>query len=719
MSDKKGAVIQQLTDAGYTLIPLRGKIPVEKDWTETPYRKYDAGALSKGNYGVALKAGDLVVDIDPRNFPAGDNPVKRLVSKVGPLTSYTVRTGGGGYHIYFRKPADVLVRNGLPEYPGIEFKAAGRQVVGPHSVHPDSGKEYEPASGTLQEIAEAPAALLSLISRTAVPFDEVGTSDYVNDAMTQGRYLDYLTNTAEPSVQGKAGDANAFKVACRGRDLGLPPAVTHELMLEVWNPRCSPPWDAEELKAKVVHAYRYAAGAVGSAHPSVDFDKVEVTAATPKELPVEISWDLTPQGGMRKTFNNLLNYMRSPQHGLHKIFAFNEFTGRVEFVVPAPWHRGMLPKVRMVGDNDLKLLKGYLATRHGYETSIQDIEAAITNVAFNERFHPVREYLEGLKWDGTKRLDGWLTRYLGVEDSDYTRAVARKVLCAAVMRVMVPGIKFDHVLVLEGSQDAGKSTVVEILGGEWASDAAVDPHSRDTVDALQGRWIIEMAEMEVRGKADEDALKAFITRRTDRVRLAYGRATGEYPRQSIFIATKNPRADGTYLKDDTGNRRWWPVRCEPRFGDAKSQVDFKGLKADRDQLFAEAVARMKTPPGEKLFMETPELKQTAKDVVAERHAEHEWTESIALWIERRDADPSTKTDFLTARDVFVHALNGSDRQLDQRSTKAIAQVLRTLGWTPYLKWQGSRPVRGYERRAAVFPVSPTEKKDVDNVLDLL
>ena len=233
-----------------------GKVPPRRDWVETTPGQYAAEALDAGgNYGIALRAGDLVVDIDPRNFTPGDNPVARLVAIIGPLSSFTVRTGGGGLHVYFRKPADLIIAQGLRDFAGIEFKTAGRQVVGPGSLHAGSGKLYEIGRGDPGTVADAPAALLALLKRTAVPFSDIGgTGSYVNDTVTQGRYVAYLTDVAETSVEGKGGDNNAFRVACQGRDLGLPPATTWELMLAHWNERCTPPWDDQELKAKVINA---------------------------------------------------------------------------------------------------------------------------------------------------------------------------------------------------------------------------------------------------------------------------------------------------------------------------------------------------------------------------------------------------------------------------------------------------------------------------------
>jgi predicted P-loop ATPase len=714
-ADPKLAAIREFTAAGYALIPLcsysvahehmtdggmqpcktPGKVPVGKNWRATAPGSYTPETLAQGNYGVLLLPGDLVIDVDPRNFKPGDKPLQRLMADIGaPLKTLVVRTGGGGWHIYLRKPADILVRNSLKEYPGIEFKSHGRQVVGPGSQH-ISGKKYEVASGAIHEITEAPPVLLALISRPQAVFDDVGTGDYVNDAPTQARYLDYL--------QHQAPTSGSYVVACRGRDLGLPPAITLELMNEAWNPRrASGPRSLEELRVRVEHAYRYARGAVGNAHPAAAFDAIVTETPKKKEEEGPLAWNTGPQGQVLKTFNNLMNYLRDPKYGLRGVFGYNEFTGRNEFTNPAPWHRGRMPAAKGVGDKDLKMLKGYLASSCGYDTNIQSIEEAVTNVSDRHSFHPVREYLESLKWDGVKRLDFWMHDYLGALDGgfpEYLAAVSRKVLCAAVMRVMRPGIEFHHVVVLEGAQDLGKSATCKILAGPWGSDATVDPHDRDTVDQMQGRWICEMAEMETLRRTDEDALKAFITRSTDRVRLAYGRTTGEFARQSIFIATKNPGVDGTYLKDSTGNRRWWPVRLEPRVTATNrlGQIDFRGLKEARNQLFAEAMHAVKTEPGEKLSMDTPLLKEQAKAVVSRRHAEHSWTEAIAAWLEKCDATPEMRRDFWTTREIFVNALTSPDRALDRRSEIAIGEVMRSLGWTATVKWLG-RPVRGYERK---------------------
>lgn len=688
--------IRAFIAAGYTLIPLKGKIPTKKNWPTIKPGEYDERTLPQ-NYGVALSDTDLVVDIDPRNFADGDNPVKRLLERVGvPLDSFTVRTGGGGLHIYFRKDRDVPVVNSLKEYPGIEFKSQGRQVVGPGSVHPTTGKTYEIAHGTPQDVKDAPAALLALIQRAkpaavVSETDAKGLSDYTDDAATQARYVSYLQEIAQPSIEGRGGDLNAFRVAAYGRDLGLPPDRTWALLLTHWNPRCQPPWEESALKAKVIHAYKYANGPLGAANPAADFKPTtEDPLAVPKAAKEDdISWVTTKQGAIVKCFQNLLTYLRLPKAGLAGAIGLNEFTNRVEFTNPAPWHRGRMPTHPVIGDNDLKLLKGHLAQKFGFEMPIQHLEEAITVAADNNRFHPVREYLQGLTWDKTLRLDFWLRDYLGVDDNDYTRACARKTLCAAVMRVMRPGCKFDHVLVLEGLQGIGKSSVCKILGGEWAADFPIDPHNKDSIQLMQGRWIIELAEMETTRRADLQTLRAFISRSTDQARLAYGRIVGEFPRQSVFIGSINPGPDGTYLQDDE-NRRFWPVRCSPKNG----IVDFKAFKSVKNQLWAEAMAAVKK--GEHLYMETSALRDQAREAVKERHADHAWAERVGAWL--HELDRANPPDFLTTRDVYIDALGGIDRQFDRRSAISIAGILRDLGWDPGHKRLENRLVRGYRRR---------------------
>jgi predicted P-loop ATPase len=714
----KATCIKILASAGYPLIPLRGKIPLEENWEHTPLGKHSEKTLLNHNYGVCLGPTDLVIDVDPRNFnPPGDDPMKRLAARIGGFTkTFTVKTGGGGYHMYYKKPATLLVRNSLPEFPGVEFKAGpGRQVVGPGSIHPDSKRLYEVVVGMNGGVPVVPHNLTSLIERKAPTFEgAVGTGEYQDDEQTRSRYQDWLQRSAPISVEGQHGDANAFKVAARGRDFGLSPQHTLSQMAEFWNPRCQPPWADEDLHAKVAHAYLYARGALGTTHPAAaGFDKIESPAAAADSIDEGIckkGWKFSNRKGPDGTkelvscLQNTLNYFGLSQVGLRGVFGYNDFSRRVEFVGDPPWGKRTGEAVQ---DQDVDLMRAHLAKDHGYETSDRDLITGMVSTAVKRTFHPVKTFLTTVKWDGTPRLDFWLSHFLGAEDSEYVRAVARKTLCAAVARVFEPGVKFDHVLIIEGRQGVGKSGVCRVLGGEWFSDFHMTVEKVDTVQMMQGKWVVEMAELHTTRKADLDTVKAFLTRQVDEARFAYGRLAAKYPRQGIFIATYNPGPDGTYFQDDE-NRRWWPVQC---FGmpPGNRTFDFDGLKAVRDQLWAEAVVFYRK--GEKLTMDTPALQDQAVKEQAQRCAEHPWVERIADWLVVQKPVP----DFLTAREIYVGAMGGVDVRFDQRAQRDIAKAMRGLGWEPGFKSVGhAKTTRGYWKRDA----DRGEKFGVDKVEEL-
>ena len=230
--------IGRLKAKGYTLFPLikEQKKPTREaaGWEKASPVSFTEDQLAEGNYAVAAKATDLFIDIDPRHFTAGDKPLARLVEAVGPLQTFTVKTGNGGMHLYFKKPADVKTAYTLKAYPGIEFRREGMYIVGPGCTHPDTKNIYTVLRDV--PVAPAPAKLLELLKITEVPFSELAKDgaaaqkdiEYQNDAQTQARYVSYLM--AAPL-------SGSYKVACTGRDFGLPPALTLELMAAHWNPR--------------------------------------------------------------------------------------------------------------------------------------------------------------------------------------------------------------------------------------------------------------------------------------------------------------------------------------------------------------------------------------------------------------------------------------------------------------------------------------------------
>jgi len=288
---------------------------------------------------------------------------------------------------------------------------------------------------------------------------------------------------------------------------------------------------------------------------------------------------------------------------------------------------------------DIKI-KYYLEKRYDMQAGLPMIRESIDIVAHKRAFHPVKSYLKSLKWDGKKRAEKLLVDYLGAKNTKYTRAVARKTLVAAVKRVFQPGCKFDYVLILEGTQGKRKSTFVDTLAKGWFTDdlkSFDDP--RRTVETLKGKWIVEIPELQAFSKSEIETIKAFFSRQSDRTREAYARRPEDYPRQCIFIGTTN---DTRYLKDETGNRRFWPILTQ------KEVIDIEGLKENIDQIWAEAVELYKA--GETLYLE-PEVEELARIEQNERLVDNALTGQIEAWlmtkvdINRMNAGPGVIDEF--------------------------------------------------------------------------
>lgn len=219
---------------------------------------------------------------------------------------------------------------------------------------------------------------------------------------------------------------------------------------------------------------------------------------------------------------------------------------------------------------------------YGIKVTDRDLKAATVLAAWDHSFHPVREYLTGLKWDKKPRIERLFVDYLGAEDNAYTRAVGRLMLVAAVARVFEPGCKWDYAVILEGAQGKGKSTFIRYLGKHWFSELEGDFHNgKELVEKMQGSWIMEMPELSGFNRADVRSIKAFISRQVDKVRLAYEARAMEFPRQCVLIGSTNDRE---YLKDDTGGRRFLPIECQVK------SIDNLALLKNVDQMWAEAYA---------------------------------------------------------------------------------------------------------------------------------
>lgn len=417
----------------------------------------------------------------------------------------------------------------------------------------------------------------------------------------------------------------------------------------------------------------------------IDFEDEEDSDAWLASLEVDKT------GRIKNCLNNALLIL---QHDpMMKSIVFNQMADNLEIKGEVPWKR----QGKFWRDADDAQLEAFMSNQYT-EFSKTKILTAITKVADDRAYHPVREYLDGLPaWDGIPRLDTLLIDYLGAEDNDYVRQVTRKTLCAAITRVRHPGCKFDTVLVLCGPQGIGKSTLIARIGGEWFSDSLnlADTRDKTAAEKLQGYWIIEIGEMAGIGSAGVKTLRSFITTQDDRYRASYGRRVSSHPRQCILIGTTN--SEEGYLNDVEGGRRFWPVNV-PCIGNKKV---WDITQEDVDQIWAEA--KMRVGEGESLILSgdvADEALKRQKEAMISDPREEKVKEYLDImlpadWYER-DLDkrrdflygtecpkPETprRRDFVCAQEIWCECFGNSLNKMEQKDTYMIKKIMTKIeGW---------------------------------------
>jgi len=285
-----------------------------------------------------------------------------------------------------------------------------------------------------------------------------------------------------------------------------------------------------------------------------------------------------------------------------KSIVFNQLSDNLEIKGEVPWTHPS----RFWRDADDAQLISYIDTHYG-TFSARNYDVAVAKVADDRSYHPIREFIEALpEWDKVPRVDTLLIDYLGAADNRYVRSVTRKTLCAAITRVLTPGIKFDSMLVLNGPQGGGKSTLIAKLGGEWFSDSLSlsDTKDKTAAEKLQGYWILEIGELAGLKKAEVETLRSFLSRQNDIYRASFGRRATPHLRQCVFFGTTN--AEKGYLRDTTGNRRFWPVKTPG----SDNKQSWQLTQEEVLQIWAESITYVKA--GEKLYLDAS-LEKLAKD----------------------------------------------------------------------------------------------------------
>lgn len=591
-------------------------------------------------------SGILLLDVDPQGQAWLDQNRETL-----PVTR-THKTRRG-LHFIYRMPDEPLSGGKASELaPGVDIKADGGYMV----WWPATGLPVENA----ETISDAPMWLLERVRKFKA--NTRGKQD--NGAVTVRRAGAVATRTVHEGGRNDSLAAEAGAMRRRGFD----PEAIHAALAVLNTQRCVPPLDDEEVRRISYGMARYAPAAAADLRLRTD-GKGNAIA------------DEDNVGRILEHDTSLLGAIRFDELRAERILSrpLPDQNGNVvgERGIPRPWR-----------DSDSVKVQQYVQRRYFPRISLGRIEPSIDLYA-RERaaFHPVRDYLQGLQWDGVKRLDTLLRDFFGAqtEPEEYLAAVGAKFLIAAVARVMEPGCQVDSALVLEGLQGIGKSSALRILAGdEWFSDSLpADLAHKDARDHLRGKWIVELPELAQFKRSEIESVKAFLSRRFESYRPAYGRLEVTFPRQCVFAGTTNSAG---YLNDTTGNRRFWTVACG-------RTVDLATLRRERDQLWAEAAARYRA--GEHWHL-TGELAETAA-VVAQARVQHDpWTADVArVLVDIAAGDSVTTKPVSGSGHVEVSpgeimarmALSAGERNAN--SAKRIGQILLELG--------GAQGKRHYKR----------------------
>lgn len=359
------------------------------------------------------------------------------------------------------------------------------------------------------------------------------------------------------------------------------------------------------------------------------------------------------------------------------VLAYDEFAeGIVTLKVP-PWRECDAPPKPAPGDwsdEDTTRTQNWLSDAHGLDVGQDATLSAVKIAAHKTRIHPVRDWIESLRWDGQRRTGTWLVDVMGCEDSPYVRAVGQAWLISAVSRIYRPGCKVDTVLVLEGKPGIFKSSVLRALvGDEWFLEMSItDVSNKDAMQILRRKWIAEFPEIDGLSRTEQAHVKAYFSRQVDTYRASYGKGSRDFPRQTVFAATTNKEQ---YLVDETGGsgRRVWPVRCV--------RGDVARASGMREMLWAEA--RELFLGGVEWHIRDPELRDAEREEQDARFRSDPWEQTVAAWLAKpTDIGEARDARGVSTADVMGGALGIETSKRTHADAGRVGAILRRLGWMP-------------------------------------
>jgi predicted P-loop ATPase len=691
----------------------KSKRPIGTKWTEGPRKTLEelrAQYRPGMNMGVRLGEASVVsgkylavIDCDvkdPAYLQTMNDALKKVIKGYGPVVMSG--RGNGSMHIYALTSTPtktkVLVRE--KDKWEIQLLGQGAQVVLPPSIHPDTGKEYKWRTEWVHQGLAMPC--IDFIS--CLKESETGQSASIQDFTAEEvdlLFSDLDEGAYQQLVNGKGVEDRSAAILGVAIAMFKAGFTKNQMRSELTNPAnflgqvAFDHTKNPSRKRAVQWVDKYVLRrAEELATSSVEFEREVITEtlddteaeAQAREVIPETQELVRAQvnGPPRSTVNNIMIAIKSVLGS--RVFKFDEFANSDSYAIDTPW--GGKADAHIT-DLDFKLIGSWLDRHFRFEPAEQKVVAAVCIMANQNKYHPIRDYLDELHWDGEPRLDTWLEDIFEAEGpTEYLRAVSRKTLCAAVKRIYEPGCKADSILVLENpNQGIGKSWAARILAGDaFFSDSYLDVRNKDAALGLRSKWIIEMGELAALQKGDLETMKAFITTQADYIRAPYGRKHELVPRQCIFIGTTNGEE---YLKDESGNRRFWPVRV--------NQCNFKKLEKNRDQLFAEA--KFALDLGEKLYLErgTPEWDQ-ALEMQDDRLIKDILSESVQNLLDHPELN--LKNEF-TMSDFMDQARLSSCKgiedlrslKMDKTGQNRLGSAFRSLNFTKRKRRVGKKTFR--------------------------
>lgn len=599
------------------------------------------------NANIGVHCEDFfVLDCDPKN--GGPASLQKLIDINGPLpTTLRQSTPSGGTHFIFKSPLGIYIKNRAGFVQGLDTRAYGGYICVEPSETDNGAYKWE-NPGT--PIAEPPDWLIALVRDSREGFKQSERSDTGSRDIDDAALAGYLLNggLTEDQIFNVINDRNNDP---KFRDVPLPTN-------EIW----------KTVRSICKREIRTPSSLRQAIHDNIQRRKVEENKVVKANPLWEENLVRSATGIAKNCLSNAEACLtNSPLFA--DCLAFDELRAEARLTrnIVDPISQktiGNLTAGALVDENIIREMTSVAQRLIREVTFTEDmIGAAVQLVARHNAYHPVQDYLNALVWDGVERIDRWLIDHIGVEDDSagYVRGIGRRWLISAVSRAMKPGCKSDCMLILEGPQGIGKSPALAVLAGqEWFKDSAIDFRAKDKFSATKGVWLYELAEFDQYRNQDAATIKSFLSSQYDSYRPPYGRSDVQQPRGLIFAGTTNKEK---YLVDETGNKRFWPVRSKLT---RENPINLKRLAEDRDQLWSEAVRAYYN--GEPGFIDMPELMKAHEAEAMKRHdTEDVWESRILDYCYKRDA--------ITTSDILKEALDVPLRLQTQREQNRVRRIM--------------------------------------------